>query len=111
MIPQDQLVHLNDNMNQRASTGRWQDRFNQSLSDAREMDELCLDGLLRLMRELEETNLKDSVQTHFETRVIKECGDEQRVLLLDGMRKGIVEGDWMTLIELRVLPYPIHHCS
>ena len=63
------------------------------------------------MRELEETNLKDSVQTHFETRVIKECGDEQRVLLLDGMRKGIVEGDWMTLIELRVLPYPIHHCS
>src|SRR5262245_43075290 len=102
-MPQDQLDTLNNTMGQTARMSGWKVCLNDAFSEV--MDVLCIDILLWLSKQLHTMVLKDTVQPNFTIEavenLIRESTDTEHDLLVNGVTKGVVDNDWMTLIQHR----------
>jgi hypothetical protein len=107
-LPEDQLRKLTSKMH-RASTGEyWPSRLNDTskVPDPKELwRSLCISVFQVLTAALDDTDLNRNVLTNLQydyvCQLIDGCDEKERDDMRNGVRKGIAEGNWATLIEHR----------
>jgi hypothetical protein len=111
-LPEDQLRTLVSTMLQASSEELWESRVINATSSTSDSDTvwrgLCYNTLSVLTAALDVTDLNRNVLTNLKRdhiyRLIDGCDEKERDDMRNGVRKGIVDGNWATLIDHRTWP-------